>query len=135
MNVFVDTNVLLDVLFHREPHYRPSAEIWTRSELGAMNGMISVISFNNIYYVLCRAADRERARASIRLLRNVFQPVALGAQIINQAIDSKISDFEDAIQYTSAIRSGSEFLITRNVRDYPKTGIPVILPEEFLALD
>lgn len=133
MVVHVDTNVLLDVLAAREPFYPRSAAVWSLAEAGAVTGVISAISYNNCYYVVRRYGGRARAREALRLLRDVFQPVDLTAQVLNQAMDAEFPDFEDAIQFFSALRAGAEVLVTRNPDDFPRADLGVLTPTEFLA--
>ena len=134
MKIFVDTNVLLDVFQERKPQYDASVSVWDMAERGQLSGFVSVISFNNIYYIISRFRDKKHAGRAIKLLRGTFSPVSLDEQILNQAIDSRMNDFEDAIQFFSAVHSASDFIITRNSKDFPKSSIPVLTPEEFLAI-
>ena len=76
MKVFLDTNVLLDILAKREPFYTASAEVWSLAESGAVQGCISTISFNNIYYVVRKMAGKCNADKALRILRDIFVPVA-----------------------------------------------------------
>lgn len=133
MRVFVDTNVLLDVLARRDPFYPDAARIWSLAERGKIVGLVSVISFNNIYYVVRKASSRESADKALRLIRDVFTPMPLSVQILNQAMDAGFDDFEDAIQFHSAIHAEAKSLITRDAGHYPDRGLPVILPGVFLA--
>jgi predicted nucleic acid-binding protein len=132
MKVFLDTNVLLDVLARREPHCIAASEIWSRVERGTLGGYISAISFNNVHYVLRRAANRQASHGALKLLRGIFHVVALDEQIIQRAIDSEFSDFEDAIQFFSAHHVGAGSIVTRNVRHFPAEPLSVVTPEEFL---
>ena len=134
MVVLVDTNVLLDVLARREPHYRASAQVWTLAERGEIRAFVSAISYNNVYYIIRRAESKEAARRAMLSLRDVFDSVAPDAKIINQAIDSDCDDFEDAIQFHSAVRVGAQVLITRNPKDFPPSAMAIATPEEFLAM-
>jgi predicted nucleic acid-binding protein len=136
MKVFLDTNVLLDVLAGRESFYAASAEVWSLAESGAVQGYISAISFNNIYYVMRRTAGKHKADQALRILRDIFMPLAPDALILNQAIDATMNDFEDAIQFHSAIRAGADCLITRNPGHFRKaeTNMAISTPEEFLAV-
>ncbi len=134
MRVFIDTNVLLDVFQERKPQYDASVSVWDMAERGQLSAFVSVISFNNIYYIISRFCDKKHASRAIKLLRGTFSPVPFDEQILNQSIDSKISDFEDAIQFFSAVHAEADFIITRNSKDFPKSNIPVLLPEEFLAI-
>lgn len=72
MNILVDTNIILDVLANREPFYNASARIWSLAECGDIKAFISVISYNNIYYIVCKAAGKEKAGEAMRLMRDVF---------------------------------------------------------------
>ena len=133
MTVFVDTNVLLDVLSYRKPFYEASAEVWSLAERGELRAHISAISFNNIYYVIRKLKDRNTAEKALRLLRDIFESVAPDRQILNQSIDADFDDFEDAVQFHSALRAKATCLISRNPRHFPKSSLPVLTPEEFLA--
>jgi predicted nucleic acid-binding protein len=134
MRIFVDTNLLLDVLAKREPFYTASARVWTMAETGACEALVSAISFNNVFYTVRKARDSATARRALVLLRDVFASIAPDPRILNQAIDSDIPDFEDAIQLYSAIHARADYLLTRNVRDFPSGILPILTPHEFLAL-
>jgi predicted nucleic acid-binding protein len=133
MNVFLDTSVLLDVLTGREPFYADSAQVWTLAETGKIAGLVSALSLPNVFYVLRRASGEEAARKAIGIIRAIFSLVPLDAQITNQAMDSGMKDFEDAIQFYSALRAGAVSLVTRNPQDFPLQGVAIQTPAEFLA--
>jgi predicted nucleic acid-binding protein len=134
VRLFLDTNLLLDVLAERKPFCRPAARVWSLCETGVCQGMISAISFNNVFYIVRRARDTKAARRALVLMRDIFDSVAADQQILNQAIDSNIRDFEDAIQFFSAQRAAADYLLTRNAGDFPRTRLPILAPDEFLSL-
>jgi predicted nucleic acid-binding protein len=134
MRLFVDTNLLLDVLAKREPFYTAAARVWTLAETGACEALVSAISFNNVFYIVRKARDLATARRALVLLRDVFASVAPDQRILNQAIDSDIPDLEDALQFYSALHARADYLLTRNVGDFPAGILPVLAPDEFLAL-
>ena len=134
LKLFIDTNLLLDVLAERKPFYNSAARVWSLCETGVCQGIVSAISFNNVFYIVRRARNTDVARRALILMRGVFASVAPDQQILNQAIDSDIPDFEDAIQFFSAQRAGADYLLTRNASDFPKTGLPILAPDEFLML-
>ena len=134
MKVFVDTNTLLDVLAQRKPLYKAPAAVWSMAESGRLQAFVSAISFNNIYYVVRKVENKTKADKALCLMRDVFTSVPPDPQILNQAIDSEMNDFEDAIQYFSALHAQVNYLITRNPDDFPKQPIPIVSPEEFLAV-
>lgn len=133
MNVFLDTNVLLDVLARREPFYADSAQVWTLAETGQIVGFASTLSLPNLFYLVRRTKGQKAARNAISILRDIFSLVPLDVQITNQAIDADLKDFEDAIQFFSAIRAGAAALITRNPKDFPGGDVAIQTPAEFLA--
>lgn len=132
MNAFLDTNVVLDVLAEREPFYNDSAAVWTLAEQGRIRGLVSVLSFSNVYYIVRRLRDRRAANRSMRLLRDTFTPIACDAQVLGQAVDAGMKDFEDAIQFFSAVHSQADCLITRNAGHFPRSTLPILSPAEFL---
>jgi predicted nucleic acid-binding protein len=133
MKVLFDTNVLIDVLAQREPFFADSAQVWTLAERGSIQGFVSVISFNNIYYIVRKLRSRRTAERMMTLLRDTFSPVALDDQILHQAMDARFKDFEDAIQYFSAIRAHADCIVTRNVGHFPPTDVAALTPRELLA--
>ncbi len=133
MRIFVDTHVLLDVLAKRQPFYSDAARIWSLAERGELEALISAISFNNIYYIVRRASNRKKANQSLLLMRNVFTAVPLTAQILSQSIDADFEDFEDAIQYHSALHADASCLVTRDADHFPTGSIPVLHPSAFLT--
>ncbi len=134
MGVLVDTNVLLDVLAAREAFYADSMRIWSLSESGRVKGFVSAISFNNCYYLVRKHSGRRNADRAVRLLRDIFNPVDLTSQVLNQAIDSGLKDFEDAIQFHSAIQAQAECIVTRNPDHFPRAPLSVLSPAEFLVV-
>ncbi|MBL8809531.1 MAG: PIN domain-containing protein [Planctomycetaceae bacterium] len=134
MKVFFDTNILIDVLANRHPFYEDSAAMWTLSEKRTITGLVSALTFTNTFYIVRRLTDLKTARRALTLIRDSFTPVACDGDIIDQAIASRFSDFEDAVQYISAKQVGADCLVSRNVSHFPGTGsCPVLTPAEFLA--
>lgn len=134
MRVLVDTNVLLDVLARREPHWAAASRVWTLAETGRVQADISAISYNNVYYIVRRWSGRGRAEKALRLLRDVFGTVGLTQKVLIQAMDAEFPDFEDAIQYFLAVHARADYILTRDAQDFPRAGPTVIPPGEWLAL-
>ena len=132
--IIIDTNILLDVFGQRQPHYDNSVQVWSLAETEKVQGFISAISYNNIFYILQKVSGLAAARKALVLLRDTFTTIDLDQKLINMAIDSKFKDFEDAIHYFSAIRTQADCIITRNQKDFKLADIPVYSPEEFLQL-
>ena len=133
MNVFIDTNTLMDVLLKREPFVSDARRLWFLAERGQVRGFVSALSFPNIYYVVRKLRGSDAAMSMMTMLRDTFAPVALDDQILHQAIDAGFSDFEDAVQYFSAQRTGAVALVTRDPGHFPRGALPVLSPAQFLA--
>ncbi|MEI7616929.1 MAG: PIN domain-containing protein [Actinomycetota bacterium] len=135
MKTFLDTNVILDVLAKREPFYIDSAKVLTLVNEKIVSGYLSATTVNNIYYILRKLTNKETAKNFITEILESFEIIPVTKVILNQANRIKIPDFEDGIQFFSALDGGCDFLITRNAKDYPKLGIKIISPAEFIISD
>ena len=96
-----------------------------------------IISSNcvaNIYYILRKAGGNSQARKFISTIVKYITVITIDHKNVLEALKSKFSDFEDALQYYSAIEHQCEYIITRNIEDYKNTEIPVLLPEEFIRM-
>jgi len=129
----VDINVLLDVLGQREPFLADAASVWSVAETGRITALVSADSFTTIYYLLRRAANARTALRGLKLTRGLFEIVPVDAQIISQALDSPVRDFEDAIQYHCAVRGNADCIVTRDLRAYRNAEMPALAPDAFLA--
>ena len=129
----IDINVLLDVLGEREPFLADAERIWTAAETKQIDGLISADSFSTLYYLLRQASNARTAQRGISLLLSVFEVVEIDKQILQQALDSPVKDFEDAIQYHCAVRGKADCIVTRDLRHYRNADLPVMSPDAFLA--
>lgn len=133
MNIFLDTNVLVDVIADRKPFYDESAKVWTLAETGQVTGFVSTLSFANISYLASRALGKSDARKALLSIRDAFDVVPFDEKILHQAMDADSVDFEDAIQLFSALRANATTIITRNAKHFPADSIAIQTPDEFLA--
>lgn len=134
MKILIDTNIILDVLTKREPFYLNSARVWTFVREEIIEGCISAISVNNLYYILSKLKGLKAAESFIDQILEDFGIIALTKDILKQARTISKKDFEDLIQYFSAIHEGCEGIVTRNKKDFPSIGIKIISPVELLKL-
>ncbi len=134
MKVLIDTNILLDVIQERQPFEPAATRVWKLVEDGQIEGFVSAISFNNIFYVARKQVGADRAIEAVRRVRRTFQFVATDAYVIDRAIASKLGDFEDAIQAAAAVAAEADLIVTRNRRDFAAYGVPAYTAEETLAL-
>ncbi len=134
MEILVDTNVLLDVLTGRKPFVEDSASVWSLIQEGLLDGFLSAITVNNLYYIIRKLRDRETAEGFVDRVLEDFEIVSLTQTILKQSRSRSVAgkDFEDSIQYFSALQEGCDVLVTRNKRDFPKVGIEILTPHELL---
>ena len=132
MKLFIDGNILLDVLQKREPHYRDSSMIWKLCETGKDIGYVSTLSFCNLVYVMRRELTPAEIRDVLKKLFLIFHFVEVKPSDLEKAAEKKWSDCEDAVQCVSAERGDADYIITRNVRDYRESSVPALTPSEYL---
>lgn len=133
-NVFVDTDIIYDLLAKRDPHYQAAASLFTLSDEEKIEISISALSIANIHYLISKQLSGEHAKQILRKFRLLVHIVPLNEKIIDLALNSDFSDFEDAIQYYCAIENECNILLTRNLRDYKKAQITVMTAQDFINL-
>ena len=131
--VFLDTNVLLDVLLNRQPFAPEAQRIWSLAEKRQIRACVSAATFLNVYYIVRRLASRQQADRAVRGLRAIFQILPIDSDAIDQAIESPLKDFEDAVQHACTLRARALCIITRDERHFSRSSLPVISPDAFLA--
>jgi len=130
--VFLDTNILLDVLLRREEFYQASATVFTTCSNGNYQGLIASISVQNAYYFVRKMLGRATAIEDISLILGKFQVIPSDARIFHQALHYDVGDYEDSVQLASAIIGKASCLITRNPQDFSPKFLPILTPQEFL---
>ena len=131
-NIFIDSDILLDVFLNRFPHYESSADVLMLSENSYYTCCTSVHALLNVHYIAKKSFGEKKARAAIKSLTEKLLIVTEDINIVENAIESDISDFEDAVQYYAAISAKADVIITRNIKDYKQSSIPVLTAEQFL---
>lgn len=134
-NLFIDTDIILDVILNREKHYADSAGIFQCFENHTAKLYTSSSVIINAQYVGQKQISKEKCKAAIKYLLEYFEILEPTKFTITEAYNSDFLDMEDAIQYFMAKKSGLiDYIITRNVKDYKKenNGIPILTPTQFL---
>ena len=130
--LFLDTNVVIDLLGERESFYYSAAKIATIADKGNARLIVSALTYSTVYYVLSRFEDKEVVKEKIRKFKVIAETSDLTDKIINKGLSSKFTDFEDALQYHCAIKMDCDIIITRNEKDFKESDIPVLTPDEYL---
>lgn len=134
MNVFIDTNIIIDLLAKREQFYLESLQIFSLADSNQIKIAVSALSLVNTHYILNDVMKLKNARSILAKFKVLVESHSLNDKIIELAlIDHNFKDFEDGIQYYTALESKANTLITRNLKDFKHSKIPVMTPKEFLA--
>ncbi len=132
--IFVDSDIILDLLAEREPHYIYAAKLFTLADLKKVRIFTSPLVFANLHYILKKLKSNNFALNNLRKLKTLINILPVNEKIIEQALNSGFKDFEDAIQYFTAVNNGINLILTRNKKDYKKSKITVFTAEEFLKV-
>lgn len=130
--VFVDTDVVLDLLAKRAPFYEYAARLFSSADLQEINIAVSSLCFSNLNYILSKQKSTAEARKILSRLKVLVKVLTVDDKIIELALNSDFNDFEDAIQYYCAIENGYKIIVTRNLNDYKKSNIPVMSEEDYV---
>lgn len=131
--LFLDTNIMLDLLGERVPHYDSIAKIATLSDMGEVKLTVSALAYSTIFYVLSKYESSNVVKEKLRRFKIISEISDLTESIIEKSLASDFTDFEDALQYHCALKADCNVLITRNGKDFRLSKIPVMTGEEFLA--
>jgi predicted nucleic-acid-binding protein len=133
-HVLFDTDVLLDVLAQRQSFIVASARSLNTVTQPQVQGYVSGHAVTNIFYILHRQVGSETARELLSNLLQHLQVDGVTDEVIRAALQSSITDFEDAVTSEAGSAAGVEVIVTRNTSDFAASSIPAVLPEEFLAM-
>jgi predicted nucleic acid-binding protein len=133
VKVLVDTNVVLDVLLDRQPFAKSAARIFAFVEESKIEGFLCATTVTTVDYLLGQALAPAKARQALRQLLHLFEIAPVNRPVLEQALQSRISDFEDAVLEQSARLVGADAIATRNVRDFEKSSVIVFNPVDLIA--
>ena len=131
--LLIDTNIVIDLLAKREPFYTESALLFSLADKKKIKLSVLSLTIANTNYILLREKKSIEAKLILRKFRLIVDVLSLDDKVIGLALnDNDFEDFEDGLQYYSAIENNQDMIITRNLKDYKKSKIPVMTPEQFL---
>jgi predicted nucleic acid-binding protein len=132
IKALIDTNVILDIALNRDPFFESSSKIFEKIDDQILEGFITASSITDIYYIASKQKDKFHARKFLINLIQILDVIGVDKDIVIQALESEMSDFEDAIQVFSAKSYSIDLVITRNVADFALSDLPVMSPTDFL---
>ncbi len=134
-HIFLNTNVIIDVLANREPFAEAASKLLNYGDKGKLSIYISALSYSNIYYILRKSCSHKEMMSLLRDLNAVSKTMDVTSAIIAKAIDSGMKDFEDAIQLNTALSNAKiQAIVTRDTSGFNSKEISVLTPEEALGI-
>lgn len=133
MRVLLDTNVVLDVLLARQPFVSAASELFGLIENAQFHGLLCATTITTIDYLLTQSMPRPNAHQALRKLLELFEIAPVNRAVLEEALKSKITDYEDAVLDQAGRLSGAEIIVTRNQKDFRHSSMRILGPDEFLS--
>ena len=133
-SILVDTNIVLDLLAKRTEFLIEAQELFTLSDKNELKLYVSSLTFANTYYILSQKMKMEDARKILRKFKVLVEVLPMDDKIIDLSLESDFKDFEDAIQYYTAIENGVNIILTRNLKDFKTAKIPVLTAKDYIEM-
>ena len=134
MKILVDTNVVLDILLHRQPWYTNAILIFGITQRKLIKSYVPTSAITDIFYIAQKQLGKGAAREAIKQLLQVFHPATVSDNHIYQALDLEWNDFEDSVQYVVGDGLSVDCIITRNAHDFSPGSIIAVTPEQFIQI-
>lgn len=131
-NLYLDTNIVLDLLAERMPFYTEAAKLFSLADKKKLKLSISSLCLADAHYILSRQNPEIEVRKVLRKFKVLVNVLPLDDKITDLALNSDFKDFEDAIQYFTALEYDQDLIITRNQHDFKESKIPVMTAGEFI---
>ncbi len=133
MRVLVDTNLVLDVLLDRRPFAEAATQVFALVEESRIEGFLCATTITTVDYLLGQALAPEKARDALKKLLDLFEIAPVNRPVLEQALRSGISDFEDAVLEQAGRLVAADAITTRNIRDFEKSTVTVYDPGELIS--
>jgi predicted nucleic acid-binding protein len=130
--LFIDTNIILDLLAQRMPFYTDAAKLFSLADRKELKLSISALCLADAHYILLKQNPDLDVRSILRKFKILVSVLPLDDKITDLALNSECRDSEDAIQYYTAIENGQDLIITRNQTDFRESKLPVMTAGEFI---
>lgn len=133
--LFIDTNVLIDVVTNRnQPHVIFSQRLFAEAYRGNIELYVLSLSFVTTVYVARRyhLSEKETKR-TLRNLSSFMHVVGLSKEEVLTMLDTEWNDYEDALQNSAALNVNAEYIITGNVSDFTESSLKVLTPQQYLS--
>jgi predicted nucleic acid-binding protein len=132
--ILFDTNIVLDVLLDRQPYVEASAAAWAAVETGVSEGMLAAHAVTTIHYLVRKEMGSGKAMRVISAILRVFAVAAVDGAVVQEALQLRFSDFEDAVTAAAARRAGCECIVTRDPKGFRGSPVRCLTPEAVMPL-
>ncbi len=133
--VLVDTDVVIDFITKREPFAQGAAQLFNLADKNQVELYVSSLCLNNVYYLMRKIIGHKKTIATLQQLVEIVEVLSVDKHVVKNALNSKFSDFEDALQHFTAVENrDADIIITRNLKDYKHSNIPVMTAGSFIEL-
>ncbi len=133
MRVLFDTNVILDVLIGRQPHFETGTLLFAALDQGRLDGAVCATTVTTVHCIAAKTLSANRARLLVQDLLSLFSIARVDSDVLVRALDLKFADFEDAVVHEAARAGGMTAIVTRDARGFWRATLPVYEPAELLA--
>lgn len=131
--IFLDTNVILDLLFDREPYSDDIAEIIEESAHKSIELCVSSVTITDTNYIVEKYEGTKSAKQKTKLLLELVTLENVGESTVKKSSESKFKVFEDGVQNFCAIESKQKVIVTRNVKGFRNSELAIMTPKELLV--
>lgn len=134
-SILIDTDVILDFFFDRQPFAENAAKIFSLCESKEIKGFVTPVIISNVYYLLRKTAKHEKVIEKLKLLVSITEIVIIDKDVILQALNSDFKDFEDALQnYSAELDKEIDLIVTRNTKDFKNSLLAVMTPDNYIKI-
>jgi predicted nucleic acid-binding protein len=131
--ILIDTDVILDFFFDREPFSESAAQVLNLCEDHKIKGFVTPVIISNVYYLLRKIGKHDLIIDKIKQLLTIVDIIKMDKAVVFDALNSSFNDFEDSLQHFSAVENGKiNIILTRNTKDFKKSTLAVMSPEMYL---
>ena len=132
-SILIDSDVILDSLFDRQPFAEYSTAILSMCESEEIHGFLTPLIYSNVYYLLRQTAKHDKVIEKLKQLLAITDVLQMDRGVVETALNSGFKDFEDALQNFSAVNNSKiDLIITRNIKDYKSSELAVFTPETYI---
>jgi len=134
LKALLDTNVVLDLLLDRQPFSKTAGLLFAKVFSNRIDGYLCATTLTTIHYLVQKHKGDAHARTEIGKLFSLFEIAPVQRNILEKALNSVVSSFEDAVIYQAALYTGVDSIVTRNLKDFRRAELTIYAPEELLML-